>query len=453
MKRIDLSFFKCFDNLTVEFKPGINLLVGDNASGKTSLLTACKYVLSTFFSGFSQEDTKWLSPGGKDFMSYGGSGEIYEERPLGIRFKLDPTQFPEVFSNETLNKFALDNDQEISKKSYKNSKPLLTGIRDIKNYSESLKYCYVVYDYNTKSEIHLKPLPLFVSYTTEDIHSNRKIEPKKFIAYLKKRSFGYYECLEADGLLKYWIKRLLALQEAGEAYQAEIEIVRSSIVKALGPDGCDIIYDMSIRPTVKKIFYKLKDGREVESDLLSDGYRRLVSIVTDMAARCSILNRAYYGMDAVVKTKGTAIIDEIDLHLHPSLQANIIKSLRNAFPQIQFIISTHSPMVMSGIKSDSENVVYKMSYDSVVKKYSVLEVNPYGMDISTIARLILNLSDRNVEVQSQIDLLYDYIDNEKYCLANKLLNRLVGELGENIRELIQARTIINLETAGDEIDC
>ena len=429
------------------------MLVGDNASGKTSLLTACKYVLSTFFSGFSKEDTKWLSPGEKDFMSYGSNGNIYEERPLGIRFKLDATQFPEIFSNETINKFDLDNVQEISKKSYKNSRPLLTGIRDIKNYSESLKYCYVVYDYNTKSEIHLKPLPLFVSYTTEDIHSNRKIELKKFIAYSKKRSFGYYECLEADGLLKYWIKRLLALKEAGEAYQTEIDIVRSAIIRALGPDGCDIIYDMSIRPTVKKIFYKLKDGREIESELLSDGYRRLVSIVTDMAARCSILNRSYYGNDAVIKTRGTAIIDEIDLHLHPSLQANIIKSLRNTFPKIQFIISTHSPMVMSGIKPNAESVVYKMSYDSITQKYSVLEVNPYGMDISTISRLILNLSDRNVEVQSQIDMLYDFIDKEDYCSAKRLLNLLVGELGENIRELIQARTIINLETVENEIDC
>lgn len=453
MKRVTLNFFRCFDDLDVEFRPGINLLVGDNASGKTSLLAACKYVLNTFFSGFSKEDTKWLSPREKDFMSVETNGMMSDEHPLTISFKLDKDQFPELFPNEILKGFDLDLEQKICKKSYKNSRPIVTGLRDIKNYSESLKYCYVVYDYATKSEIHLKPLPLFVSYTTEDIHANRKIEPKKFISYAKKRSFGYYECLEADGLLKYWLKRLLALQEAGEIYHSEIEMIRLAVIHALGPGGCDIIYDMSVRPNVKKVFYTLKDGRVVEADLLSDGYRRLVSIITDMAARCVILNRSYWGKNAVIKTRGTAIIDEIDLHLHPSLQANIIKGLRNAFPEIQFIISTHSPMVMSGIKPDANNVVYKMLYDSSAKKYYISEVNPYGLDISSISRLILDLSDRDIEVQSKIDKIFDAIDEESYHEANELLNSLKEELGSNIRELIEARTIIDLETGGDETDC
>lgn len=452
MKRIRLSFFKCFDALDIEFRPGVNLLVGDNASGKTSLLTACKYVLSTFFSGFSTEDTKWLSPGENDFMCEETDGVISADRPLSIRFEQDVTQFPELSSDEALKPYDLTLEQEIRKKSYKNSRPLLSGLRDMKNYSESLKLSYAIYDHNSNSEIQHKSLPLFVAYTTEDIHTRRKIEQGKFLAYAKKRSFGYYECLEADGLLKYWLKRLLVLQEAETRYHQEIDMVRSAVINTLGPQGCDIIYDMSVRPNVKKVFYTLKDGRVVEADLLSDGYKRLVSIVTDMAARCSILNRSYFGTDAIIQTKGTAIIDEIDLHLHPSLQANIIKGLRNGFPGIQFIISTHSPMVMSGIKSDNENVVYRMVYDTSAKKYSISEVNPYGMDISSISRLILDLTDRNAEVQSKIDNLFDAIDEENFAEASRLLDMLTDELGNNIRELIEARTIINLETSGDEIN-
>lgn len=453
MKRIDLHFFRCFDRLTLEFKPGVNLLVGDNASGKTSLLAACKYVLSTFFSGFSTQDTKWLSPKDNDFMSIVNDGYMSEGKPLSIEFELDPRQLPELSFNERLRNFDLLNKQVIRKNSTKNSRPIVSGLCDIRYYSESLKYCYVVYDYQTKAEYHIKPLPLFVSYTTEDIHTSRKIEAKKFITYAKKRSFGYYECLAADGLLKYWLKRLLVLQEAGEQYYSEISLVRSALINALGPMGCDIIYDMSIRPNVKKVFYVLKDGREIEADLLSDGYKRLVSIVTDMAARCAILNRPYFGDQAVIQTRGTAIIDEIDLHLHPSLQANIITGLKNAFPGVQFIISTHSPMVMSGVRPDNTNVVYKMSYNPTSNGYNVSEVNPYGMDISSISKYILNLTDRNADVQHRIDELYNAINEDKYNEAEVLLNKLTGDLGYNIRELIEARTIINLETAGNETDC
>ena len=58
MKKILLENFRCFDAQEIEFKRGINLLIGDNASGKTTILKACKYVLSSFFAGFSDENTK-----------------------------------------------------------------------------------------------------------------------------------------------------------------------------------------------------------------------------------------------------------------------------------------------------------------------------------------------------------------------------------------------------------
>lgn len=67
MNEIKLQNFRCYSDLTITFKSGINLLIGDNATGKTSILLACKYVLSAFFSGFSDENTKWMSPATRTF--------------------------------------------------------------------------------------------------------------------------------------------------------------------------------------------------------------------------------------------------------------------------------------------------------------------------------------------------------------------------------------------------
>jgi predicted ATP-binding protein involved in virulence len=193
------------------------------------------------------------------------------------------------------------------------------------------------------------------------------------------------------------------------------------------------------------VFFTLKDGREVDAALLSDGYKRLVSIVIDMAERCSILNRPMYNENAVKETKGIAILDEIDLHLHPSLQSRVIDGLKRAFPGVQFILSTHSPMVMSGVKNDESTVVYRMSYDSDNKTYALKEVKPYGMDISSIAKYILDLPDRTISVQVKLDRLRREIEDEKYDTAMALLEELTKEVGPDIKELIEARTIINLE--------
>lgn len=446
MKNISINSFRCFSRLDVTFRPGVNLFVGDNASGKTSLLSACKYVISSFFSGFSTSDTKWLSPKECDFMHLEYAGVVADDLPISISFVCNTDILPPLSNREVVKPFDLDKVQVIRKNSAKNSRPLLSGLRDVKNYAESLQLCYLVVDAVSNVQYHLKPLPLFVSYSTEDIHTSRKIDLDRFCRYAQKRSFGYYLCLEADGLMKYWMKRLLVLKEAGQMYDEEILVVKNAIISVLGPDGCDIIYDMQVRPNVGKVFFTLKDGREVESDLLSDGYKRLVSIVVDMAERCSILNRPVFDADALRKTKGVVILDEIDLHLHPSLQSRIVDSLRRTFSGVQFIMSTHSPMVMSGVRNDEDTVVYRMFYNESKRVYEVQEVYPYGMDISSIAKHILGLPDRTLNVQIQLDKLMQEIDNENYDNAKLLLEQLTQELSPDIKELIEARTIINLES-------
>lgn len=70
MHTLHLREFRGFDNFEIEFKPGVNLLVGDNASGKTTVLKATKYALSSFFSGFSDDNTSWQAPGNEDFRRH-----------------------------------------------------------------------------------------------------------------------------------------------------------------------------------------------------------------------------------------------------------------------------------------------------------------------------------------------------------------------------------------------
>lgn len=444
MNNIRLQNFRCYADRSIVFKPGINLLVGDNASGKTSVLKACKYVLSSFFSGFSDENTKWINPDVDDFRHVELDGILLQELPILITFDAEDTiAYPEMTRRSLINLFGEKTDRwyTLIKNSKKNSRPLTSGIKEYKDYAALLKETY------TNESGQQKSLPLFANFSTEDIHSTRKIDAGKFKIYNHKPSFGYYECLEGDGFLPYWIKRLLILQE-GERNKQEIAIVRKAISDALGADGCNIIQDLRIRPLQKKVYYCFMDGREVEADYLSDGYRRLVNIITDIAFRCALLNRGLYGEEACAHTKGTVLIDEIDLHLHPTLQSLVLKGLRNAFPQVQFIVSSHAPMVMSSVKSNEKNTVYFLHY-STTNAYDIIPITTYGMDLSTISDIILGQPPRAAEVDNQLNNLFNLIDTEKFEEAQRMLQEMQEQYGSNLPELSQAEAMLNCVTTDD----
>ena len=376
-----------------------------------------------FFSGFSDENTKWINPNTQDFRQVCTNGIIAPELPIQISFDIETEN--SHFSSNVL-----------AKNSKKNSRALIAEIREYKEYSSTLKKEYFSESGQTR------PLPLFASFSTEDIHANRKIDAGKFKHYEQKPSFGYYECLGGDGFFPYWVNRLLILQEGRENHD-EITIVRNAIQSALGISGCQIVQDLQIRPIQKKIYFILMDGREIESDFLSDGYRRLINIITDIAFRCALLNRGIYGTDACRETSGTVLIDEIDLHLHPSLQSTVLTGLRKTFPHIQFIITSHAPMIMSGIENNEENIIYKLSFSREAGYNVISSINTYGINVSSITENVLGQTPRDQKVDDKLTELFSLIDNEKNNEARTLLATLQKDLGDNLPELSEAEAMLN----------
>jgi predicted ATP-binding protein involved in virulence len=91
-------------------------------------------------------------------------------------------------------------------------------------------------------------------------------------------------------------------------------------------------------------------------DMLSDGLRNTIAMVATLAFRIAKLN-PHLGAEAALETPGVALIDEVDMFLHPSWQQTILKSLRTAFPKVQFIVSTHSPQVLTTVASESIRIL------------------------------------------------------------------------------------------------
>ena len=91
-------------------------------------------------------------------------------------------------------------------------------------------------------------------------------------------------------------------------------------------------------------------GKELSIDYLSSGYRTLLWTLMDIVHRIAILNPQ---LENYSEVPGVVVIDEIDTHLHAKWQWNILNVLQEMFPKVQFIIATHSPMVISSVRNAS----------------------------------------------------------------------------------------------------
>lgn len=429
MRNVVIKNFRCYENKSIDFRSGINLLIGDNSVGKTSLLRACNLVMNAFFSGYSDENTVWKSADDNDFRDTG-----IAELPVEISFQIGSWDFPII----NLVDISTESKFKIEKKSKKNSRNLVTGLGVLKEHAHQLQMrSHELVDGKVQQHI---ALPLYACFTTEDIHSVRKFDKNKFKKHVHKPSFGYYECFDCKGLMECWIKRLLVLKEA-KIGEEEINNVRNAIVDALGPNGCNVIDDMEIRYNDGNVYFHFIDGRTAAADLLSDGYRRLINIVMDIAFRSALLNKAMYGDQSYKHTNGTVIIDEIDEHLHPALQVCILKALQMTFPKIQFIVSTHSPLVISSVETRPENVVYKLEYSDGI--YSHKEINAYGLDSNLILEEKVGVLSRVPLIDSKLKLSLDYISKRKLDDAKREIDELEKLTDPNQPELVKLRAILN----------
>ena len=102
-----------------------------------------------------------------------------------------------------------------------------------------------------------------------------------------------------------------------------------------------------------------KDGIDLRIDQLSGGYKSVLSVIADIAKRLSIANPD--SLDPL-KEEAVILIDELELHLHPKWQKEIAGNLKKTFPNCQFIISTHSPLIIQSLDAEEVFDVKTMAF-------------------------------------------------------------------------------------------
>jgi predicted ATP-binding protein involved in virulence len=157
-------------------------------------------------------------------------------------------------------------------------------------------------------------------------------------------------------------------------------------------------------------------------------------------------------MEQPLEASGVVIIDEIDLHLHPSWQQNIISNLTKAFRNVQFIVTTHSPFVVSSTEPTENNQVLTLTDGNIEPATE----DDYGAEVQDVLLNTFKLDTlRNKEVQGHIDHLWRIISSVGYdeSEANREIAWLRNHLSENDKEFVKIKlqmALIKKKEAGHD---
>jgi predicted ATP-binding protein involved in virulence len=139
-----------------------------------------------------------------------------------------------------------------------------------------------------------------------------------------------------------------------------------------------------------------------------------ITLIGDIARRLAIANPESKNP---LLGEGIILIDEIELHLHPSWQIEIISQLRSTFPNCQFIVTTHSPLVISSIKDFDDEKLFPLQNGNIINHTEA----PYGKQVQDLLRSIFDLKTvRNIEVQEKFDLLDILFSENRWNIEEKL---------------------------------
>jgi predicted ATP-binding protein involved in virulence len=215
-----------------------------------------------------------------------------------------------------------------------------------------------------------------------------------------------------------------------------LEGVRHAIEAFTGFSRLQVIYKPSIRMILAK------GTEEIAVSQLSDGEQIYLALVGDLARRASIASGVVKtGETVIAGARGIVLIDEVELHLHPSWQREVLGRLRTIFPRLQFLVTTHSPQVVGEASRESSWMLDR-----------VTGLSPLGIALGSSSDLILEAlmetPSRNEDTKQQIGIVYRHIEAGQLELARRGLEALRSRIGEDPETTRLAAVIKRHEVLG-----
>ena len=435
LQSLQVHDYRCFAALQVDFHPNLTVLVAANGAGKTSVLDAVAVALGPFLGAFDEGIGRHFQASDiRQKQVRQTAAREMEYAPQGVWLEARGT-VPGATTD-------LTGAQVSWHRALAGPKKARTTVKDAK----------VLTDYGKRLQEAVRTpgtdvtLPLLAYYGTGRLWQQKKLMEGKLPR--SSRTIGYTDCLDPASSyrsfvawFRYWnvnaqAGRLKALQQGQvhtpTEFDAYIAAVAGAVNTCLAPSGWrDIGYSFSADTLVAQH----PDHGQLPVELLSDGIRNMIGMVADMAFRAVKLN-PQLGAQAAEQTPGVVLIDEVDMHLHPEWQQTVLQGLRGAFPEVQFIVTTHSPQVLSTVDKACVRLLGRNAAGEMVATEPL--ANPYGVPSGTVLQQVMHV-DPQPPVAELPDLkrLTALVDQGRYeaTEATALMATLTARLGPTHEQL------------------
>lgn len=372
LKSLQLTEFRRFHDLTISFEDNITVIIGDNGAGKTSIADAISKTFSWFNNNLRKEDVN-----GRPITPADINVDASDYAEVTSKFQFDESHEFDATLGRVVSGYSGDSPTEVVRikqfgamyrHTEKNSSitiPLLAfysvkrsdfklteSVSEIASDDAASNRFSALNDalegsgkLDDFSELYIELVNLAAGENTNKVKGLRNK-----ISALEETINEVYEGVVPPSNDPY-VARLSSLKEElasslqsahSPKYQRHLDFVNFAI-DTLVPEVKNLVVD---RSTGKPRLLVENFGSKVNISQLSQGQKMLVALTGDLARRLVTLNP---DSDNPLLGHGIILIDEVELHLHPKWQQEILIGLQATFPNLQFIVTTHSPQVLSTV--------------------------------------------------------------------------------------------------------
>lgn len=447
LNNVTLKNFRCFSDLSIDLHPSLTVIVAENGQGKSTILDAIRIGLWPYLNSIdlatsgsndpanniSVDDVRMIPTGYRDMVRQLSAivsltGNYGEGNVTWVRTREKETPSSKTINDDSAKKLEL----------------FATRLQADSRILQKAK------------DVHF---PLLAYYGTGRLWSQKKLTEKKRAGVNESendpliRTYGYRDCMDPSSSYRFfkdWFiwSTEINIDDLLKNRETPPEELTSFIPIQVVRDATDVFLkettgwnSLEYDRLSKKIVLQHPVNGTISVDLLSDGIRSILAMIGDIAYRCYQLNPSF-GTDAARKTKGIVLIDEIDMHLHPKWQQVIAAQLQKAFPNIQFVVTTHSPQVLTTVNKESIRIL--TSDGQAIIPMEQTEGVESGLAMSR--NMYTDPLPQNIDVVKKLSRYISLIEQGIFNTeANEIRKQLISHFGNHDSRIISSETIAKLK--------